>query len=62
MSSELCRKVAVGIVINSDREILISQRRSTSSLAGYWEFPGGKCEQDESPEKALVRELSEEVG
>lgn len=42
--------------------ILVGQRPETHSLAGQWEFPGGKIESGESPEKALERELQEELG
>lgn len=56
--------IAVGIIINSEQEIYITQRIKGSHLADFWEFPGGKVEQDlgESPEQALYRELYEEVG
>ena len=43
-------------------EILIGQRPENNSLAGQWEFPGGKIESGEGPEVALARELSEELG
>jgi 8-oxo-dGTP diphosphatase len=43
-------------------QVLVGQRPETHSLAGLWEFPGGKIEAGENPEEALVRELSEELG
>ncbi|GIL18309.1 MAG: NTP pyrophosphohydrolase [Oligoflexia bacterium] len=42
--------------------ILVGQRPENHSLAGQWEFPGGKIESGETPEQALVRELQEELG
>ncbi|MSP53195.1 MAG: 8-oxo-dGTP diphosphatase MutT [Gammaproteobacteria bacterium] len=53
--------VVVGIVTNKQNEILIAQRTANQSQAGYWEFPGGKVEVDETLEQALTRELHEEV-
>lgn len=53
--------VVVGIVFNRQGEVLIAQRPSDKPYAGYWEFPGGKVEQGESPSGALVRELREEL-
>lgn len=47
--------------IRKDGKILIGQRPENNSLAGQWEFPGGKIESGETPEKALARELSEEL-
>lgn len=49
-------------LVDPDRRVLIAQRPEGKSLAGLWEFPGGKLESGESPEEALIRELSEELG
>lgn len=43
-------------------KVLVGQRPVGHSLAGQWEFPGGKIERNESPEQALIRELQEELG
>lgn len=43
-------------------QVLVGQRPETHSLAGQWEFPGGKIESGETPEQALARELDEELG
>lgn len=43
-------------------QVLVGQRPPNHSLAGQWEFPGGKIELGESPEEALARELNEEIG
>ena len=57
------RCIGVGVVWDRDRQrILIDRRLPEGELAGYWEFPGGKIELGESPEEALARELSEELG
>ncbi|MES2963615.1 MAG: (deoxy)nucleoside triphosphate pyrophosphohydrolase [Bdellovibrionota bacterium] len=50
-----------GILRRGDK-ILVGQRPVGHTLAGHWEFPGGKIEKNESPEVALARELSEELG
>jgi 8-oxo-dGTP diphosphatase len=55
-------QVAVGVVMDSADRVLVARRPEGRHLAGYWEFPGGKCERDEAPEVALVRELHEECG
>jgi mutator protein MutT len=52
--------VVIGIVVR-DGNILICQRRQNDTLAGYWEFPGGKLEPGESHEQCLERELAEEL-
>ncbi|MEM9083122.1 MAG: NUDIX domain-containing protein [Planctomycetota bacterium] len=46
----------------TDREILITKRPSSTVYPGWWEFPGGKVEQDEAPEAAAAREIYEELG
>jgi 8-oxo-dGTP diphosphatase len=52
--------VAVAL-IDADGRVLVAQRPPGKTLAGLWEFPGGKVEQGERPEQALVRELKEEL-
>ncbi len=54
--------VAAAALIDADGRVLLAQRPEGKSLAGLWEFPGGKVEPDESPEAALIRELDEELG
>lgn len=54
--------VVAAILINKKNEILLTQRPEGKHLAGLWEFPGGKLEENESPEAALIRELKEEIG
>jgi 8-oxo-dGTP diphosphatase len=49
-------------LVDVDRRVLIAQRPEGKSLAGLWEFPGGKLEEGETPEAALIRELHEELG
>ncbi|HMB47173.1 MAG TPA: (deoxy)nucleoside triphosphate pyrophosphohydrolase [Afifellaceae bacterium] len=49
-------------LVDSDGRVLIAQRPDGKSMAGLWEFPGGKVENGESPEAALIRELAEELG
>ncbi|WP_237134815.1 Nudix family hydrolase [Pseudohongiella sp. O18] len=53
--------VAVGVILGTDGKILITQRHARQHLGGYWEFPGGKVEPDESVGQALARELLEEL-
>ena len=53
--------VAVAL-IDADNRVLIAQRPAGKSLAGLWEFPGGKLDPGERPEAALIRELQEELG
>jgi 8-oxo-dGTP diphosphatase len=54
--------VAAAALIDQDCRVLIAQRPEGKSLAGLWEFPGGKVEPGERPEAALIRELHEELG
>ena len=54
-------KVVAGILINSKNEVLISQRLTSQPWPGYWEFPGGKVEVNESLDQCLSRELFEEI-
>jgi 8-oxo-dGTP diphosphatase len=53
--------VAVGVVLRADRAVLLGDRPGARAYAGYWEFPGGKIEPGESVERALARELAEEL-
>lgn len=49
-------------LVDADGRVLLAQRPEGKSLAGLWEFPGGKLEPGETPEDALIRELREELG
>lgn len=54
--------VAVGVLVNDNREVLIALRPAQAHQGGFWEFPGGKVEEGESVEQALNREFEEELG
>jgi 8-oxo-dGTP diphosphatase len=54
--------VSAVALIDIDGRVLLAQRPEGKTLAGLWEFPGGKVEVGETPEAALIRELKEELG
>lgn len=54
--------VAIGIIQDKHQKIFITERPDNVSFAGFWEFPGGKIEKNETPRIALARELLEETG
>lgn len=53
--------VAAAALVDAENRVLVSRRPEGKSMAGLWEFPGGKIEPGESPEQALRRELFEEL-
>lgn len=54
--------VAACALVDPDGRVLIAERPAGKMMAGLWEFPGGKVERGERPEKTLIRELKEELG
>ena len=54
--------VAACALVDADVRVLLAQRPAGKSMAGLWEFPGGKIEAGERPEETLIRELKEELG
>ena len=54
--------VAACALIDVDGRVLLARRPEGRHLAGLWEFPGGKVEKGETPEQAVIREMSEELG
>ena len=61
MSARPIILVAAAALIDVDGRVLVAQRPPGKSMAGLWEFPGGKVNDNETPEDALVRELREEL-
>ena len=62
MSDRKLLLVAACALIDADGRVLLAQRPPGKTLAGLWEFPGGKVEPGETPEETLIRELREEIG
>ncbi|MGQ7794283.1 (deoxy)nucleoside triphosphate pyrophosphohydrolase [Faunimonas sp. B44] len=54
--------VAACALVDGDGRVLVARRPEGKAMAGLWEFPGGKVEEGETPEAALIRELAEELG
>lgn len=54
--------VSACALVDPDNRVLLAQRPADKSMAGLWEFPGGKVEAGETPEAAIIRELGEELG
>ena len=48
-------------LVNEKNEVLISLRKNKKEYDGYWEYPGGKVEEDETLEQAIIREIKEEI-
>lgn len=55
-------RVAIALIERADGAILIAQRRADAHLGNLWEFPGGKCLDQESERECVLRETREEVG
>ena len=53
--------VSAVVLVDKDGRVLLAQRPEGKSMAGLWEFPGGKVEAGETPEAALIREIGEEL-
>jgi len=62
MSNERGVIVVLAAVVERGGRFLVTRRLANTHLPGYWEFPGGKCEPDETPSACLERELLEELG
>lgn len=55
-------RVVAAAICTKEEKVLITKREAQAQYGGYWEFPGGKLEANESPEDALMREMREELG
>lgn len=55
-------KTVTAAIIQDNNRILLTRRKEGQKLSGYWEFPGGKIENGETPQQCLERELYEELG
>lgn len=62
MTPQKIIEVSAAVLVRADGTFLLAKRPAGKAYAGYWEFPGGKIEQGESPHQALCRELHEELG
>jgi 8-oxo-dGTP diphosphatase len=56
-----CERVVTAAIIRKNGSVLLARRSPEEKLAGFWEFPGGKVENGETPEECLARELDEEL-
>ena len=54
--------VSALVLVDQDGRVLICERPKGKFMEGFWEFPGGKLENNETPENCLVREIKEEIG
>ncbi len=54
--------VVIGIIVDTEKKVLLNKRKKNTTLCGYWEFPGGKIKPNETLNQALSRELFEELG
>ena len=59
--SKTTKIISAAALVDVDGRVLLAQRPDDKDMAGLWEFPGGKIEQGETPEQALIRELKEEL-
>jgi 8-oxo-dGTP diphosphatase len=55
-------KTVTAAIIKKENKVLLTRRKPGEKLEGFWEFPGGKIEEDETPQECLRRELTEELG
>ncbi|MDC3087348.1 NUDIX domain-containing protein [Paracoccaceae bacterium] len=55
------RLIALLALVNEKNEVLISLRKNKKEYDGYWEYPGGKVEEDENLGEAIIREIKEEI-